>query len=884
MAEGHSIGKIFVELDLDASRYTKGQQQLLKDATTVSLNVEKNFQNLGIKSSAVFDLMRQKIINSYEMIANSSKATANDIVRAEEAKNAKLKALNEQQFGHQTSLLESLKKNWMAVSATVIGAYYMVSKFYDLAERGAKVKAVEESFTAMSKNFGVAGDALIKKMEEVTKNTIDNSDLMAKAIRLISEGFSEKQIVAVSEAARVSARLTGKTVSEAYDQISESLINLRERGLKTAGIIIDMDKAEQKHAATLGVAKEQLNDYGRRMAWAGAIMEKTKEDAAKLGESLDKLNDYEKFQQRSATWKEFGDTMGKIAGYFVNLATVIVKAHLDLLNFQKSIREWGEKKITKGLEDLGLLSPYYPITGRLTTGEGGVGREGPSQIKIADPLEVQKKLLELQKQGLSIGYQTLENKIKILDIERESTIQELKKVGMGQLIPKVWENYRKSVEEVKKVEKDRLSGLEIAFGKVVAEAEKLSDLGEMPDWRESLDYIEKGWIRVNGELRKSGAYIPVDQLGRLDVAMQGLLYDVEKLSDAGEMPDWRESLEKRLPTGFAEVNGQMVRLNDLSAKLYRQELLSLQNLETQISKEKELRDAKVSLGWMRPAEAGLAGLEDEKKLIAERMALEEQRLERLQEMKAPLADIYSQEDRITMLKREQVRLDASRLRYVSETASASKGITAGLQRYVTETGTLYTQLETMSYNTAKGMESAFSGFFQSIFDNTKSWKDRMSDLFKNLANAYIKALSDMLAKQLVSGLFGTGKTGGNNGWVGSVLSAIGGLFKTSTSTPTSYSWSSSQSGAGYSPGEWYQHGGSFWVNKPTVFGAGEGDEPEYVTVTPRSKMGANSVSAQNQSISVGPIEINMEKGPGLNPALLKRDIETAIVEVVKRHM
>ena len=49
----HNIGKIFVELDLDASRYLKGQQQLLKDATTTSLNIEQNFKNLGIKSSAV---------------------------------------------------------------------------------------------------------------------------------------------------------------------------------------------------------------------------------------------------------------------------------------------------------------------------------------------------------------------------------------------------------------------------------------------------------------------------------------------------------------------------------------------------------------------------------------------------------------------------------------------------------------------------------------------------------------------------------------------------------------------------------------------------------------------------------------------------------------
>ena len=51
MAE--QIGTIFVELDLDNSRYLKSQQQLYKDATTTSLSIEQNFKNLGIKTSAV---------------------------------------------------------------------------------------------------------------------------------------------------------------------------------------------------------------------------------------------------------------------------------------------------------------------------------------------------------------------------------------------------------------------------------------------------------------------------------------------------------------------------------------------------------------------------------------------------------------------------------------------------------------------------------------------------------------------------------------------------------------------------------------------------------------------------------------------------------------
>ncbi|MFH2076951.1 MAG: hypothetical protein ABIJ57_16695, partial [Pseudomonadota bacterium] len=79
---GQSIGTIFAELDLDSSRYMKSQQALLRDATSTTLNIEKNFKNLGIKSSAEMDLMRQKIENSYQRIVHSAQATSNDIVRA----------------------------------------------------------------------------------------------------------------------------------------------------------------------------------------------------------------------------------------------------------------------------------------------------------------------------------------------------------------------------------------------------------------------------------------------------------------------------------------------------------------------------------------------------------------------------------------------------------------------------------------------------------------------------------------------------------------------------------------------------------------------------------------------------------------------------------
>jgi len=84
MAKGRPIGTIYAELDLDASKFTKAQKTILKEAGVVTTGVEKNYKTLGIKSATMFDAMRKQAENAYQGIAHSSRATADDIKRAEE--------------------------------------------------------------------------------------------------------------------------------------------------------------------------------------------------------------------------------------------------------------------------------------------------------------------------------------------------------------------------------------------------------------------------------------------------------------------------------------------------------------------------------------------------------------------------------------------------------------------------------------------------------------------------------------------------------------------------------------------------------------------------------------------------------------------------------
>ena len=122
MAGESRVGLIYVELDLDTSRFMKSQQTLLRDAKSTALNLEENFNKIGIKSDATFDLMRQKAANAYEKITTDARSSAADIIRAEQAKADRMKAIYNEQNAHITKAQNELWGNMGIRSTAAIEA------------------------------------------------------------------------------------------------------------------------------------------------------------------------------------------------------------------------------------------------------------------------------------------------------------------------------------------------------------------------------------------------------------------------------------------------------------------------------------------------------------------------------------------------------------------------------------------------------------------------------------------------------------------------------------------------------------------------------------------------------------------------------------------
>ncbi len=240
---GKPVGTVFVELDLDQTKYTKAQQAILQSAKTTSLDIEKNWKIIGEKSDVMYNAMRQSITNAYEMIKNKAGTSAQEIVRAEEAKNTKLKQINEQQFGHQTSLLDSLKKNWIAVTATAMAVYAAVIKPIEAYMESEK--ALLKMGMAM-KNQGDYTRAGLADMEAFSKEIqrltgFEDDATLAVMANMKSYGMSNEEVKRATKAAldlAIAKENEGMTIERASEILGKSYLGITT-GLKKMGIQVD---------------------------------------------------------------------------------------------------------------------------------------------------------------------------------------------------------------------------------------------------------------------------------------------------------------------------------------------------------------------------------------------------------------------------------------------------------------------------------------------------------------------------------------------------------------------------------------------------------------------------------------------------------------------
>lgn len=193
----------------------------------------------------------------------------------------------------------AIKGHWLAISAAIVGGVMAVNRAIDFLRIGAMAVQAEDAFRRTADSYNINADRMIADMKRVTAHTIDDSDLMQKAMKGLTAGLSEQTVVQIAQASRIAARRMGMDVSEAYNMVADAVETNRVRALRNFGLITP---AQAKWI-------EQIQQTGKELDVMKIIMTNVNAQTQLMGGHIDTAA--EKLQRFRAGVKESQEGLSK---------------------------------------------------------------------------------------------------------------------------------------------------------------------------------------------------------------------------------------------------------------------------------------------------------------------------------------------------------------------------------------------------------------------------------------------------------------------------------------------------------------------------------------------------------------------------------------------
>jgi hypothetical protein len=248
--------------------------------------------------------MRQDALKAFDAIKNTSTSTANDILRAEQAKHSALKKISEEQYGRQITLIEGMKKNWIAASVAIGAAMVVMHKSWELIKTGADYDETKGILDNLAVKYKTTADSIVSSMRIASENQIANTDLMKIALEGLAKGLKPDQIIKLAEASKLLGDTVGKSATVALTELTQALETGRIKGLKGyAGATIDLKDAFGNLADKLTAAEKANSMYALMMIHYTKLQKEQTKDVDEAADKVERLEaKYKNLTTTFSTW------------------------------------------------------------------------------------------------------------------------------------------------------------------------------------------------------------------------------------------------------------------------------------------------------------------------------------------------------------------------------------------------------------------------------------------------------------------------------------------------------------------------------------------------------------------------------------------------------
>ena len=221
-------------------------------------------------------------------------------------------------------------------------------------QAGLKMKPIEDSFKKLAKG----SDLFLRDLNEATRGTISNFELMSNANKALLLGLDQEALPNLFKNAAIVGRAAGRTTTEAIADITLGIGRQSRMILDNLGIIIKADDVYSNYANSVGKATEELTAQEKQMAFNSAAMEALQSSADNLGGLIpeDAITDIQRLTKGLA---DFNIEFGK--AFVESFQVVLPQAQKDYQKFGKSVGKW------TGIIASGLIIAVTLISGTITT-------------------------------------------------------------------------------------------------------------------------------------------------------------------------------------------------------------------------------------------------------------------------------------------------------------------------------------------------------------------------------------------------------------------------------------------------------------------------------------------------------------------------------------
>lgn len=167
--------------------------------------------------------------------------------------------------------------------ASIVAGYMAIKKAASSAMIGAKAMQEVQAFKNMAESHGASSAKILADLKQVSLGALSTAEIINAAGRAMMMGIAPERLSDLMQIARVTARQTGQSVSQAFQDIALAVGRQSRMILDNLGIIVDVGKANEAYAEKMKIVGRELTETEKKQAFMNATLSGGQELIKRIG-------------------------------------------------------------------------------------------------------------------------------------------------------------------------------------------------------------------------------------------------------------------------------------------------------------------------------------------------------------------------------------------------------------------------------------------------------------------------------------------------------------------------------------------------------------------------------------------------------------------------